>query len=304
MSKFSHIGASLSVIEKLMKSGNPIDGIVEADADWLGSGLTTSYALPEELDVGLRRLAQLTGRDASWWLNRLLFNALKGRALLDQIEPLTYKLVAGNISGQLLFSESVQLSGYLANLIKGLSAEVAVSESEYVLALVTRSLYGVLGQDAERLLSSLKGAEEAVLKIWLPESVHSASQKLALSWNMSTSDVLRNILLEHLVGRLGFLNAVVDRCWLQKRRDYVSLEKNEVMFSKRISHDGKPTRRILSISKFGKSTVNKKLWCPLPVREELTRISKEQGLTASDYARGTIAAYIFGKNFQLDCTKK
>ena len=263
--------------------------------EWLERLAPAQVEFPDEVVDGLKAITLLTGRDAEWWLNRLLFIALKGRLQLEEIEPLRYKLGASEIPSDFRRLEPLRISTHLTDVLASSAFRADLRKDEFLFTIIRSSIFGVSSSDTSHVPPRFDGPDEASLKIWLPVSVHTAVTQLASHWSLSVSDVLRNLLLEHLVGRLGLLRIVGSGHWMLRRRHKSSDGVEEIMFSKRQVADDEFRRRSYGVATFGKSTVNIKLWCPFVLRDGLAQAATSHGLPLSDYVRLVTTGYVFGQ---------
>jgi hypothetical protein len=263
--------------------------------EWLEQLEPAQAEFSDEVVDGLEAMRQLTGREAEWWLNRLLFVALKGRLQLEEIEPLRYEFCVAEATSPCRKSNTLRVSTHLTDLVASCAQSADLAEDEFLLMTVRRSIFGVSSSDSLEVPSGFDGPDEASLKIWLPVAVHTAVSQLANHWSLSVSDVLRNLLLEHLIGRLGLLQLVIASRWKLRRRMAACDDDGLIMFSRRQRTDETFKRRSYGIAAFGKSTINIKLWCPLALRDGLTYAADSRGFRLSDYVRLVITGYVFGQ---------
>jgi hypothetical protein len=262
--------------------------------DLFGEIAITAIQLPADLLQGLQKIADIAGNEQAWWARRLLFIALRGRVLLEQIEPLKYRFCSNEYPsvGAL---QPVNFSASLIDLLEQDSLLASSSVQVLSEALLNTAVYGSRPAAANEVMAGLHNEDDASIKIWLPELIHEAVVRLATHWDLSSSDVLRNLLLEHLTGRLGYLRAIKNGIWSPRRRTFTLDDRPNIMFSRRARVGNEPGRRVAGIHLYGKSTVNLKLWCPFIMRQHLTLAAQERALPTSEYVREAVAQCLFGK---------
>lgn len=134
---------------------------------------------------------------------------------------------------------------------------------------------------------------DVYIKLWLPEKITTALDRLSVEHEVSRPDVLRWIFFEHVYGRDLFVG-------LQE-----SLKLPQILFSrKRMGRDEvdevQPTARSVDMEYLGKSTEDIKLWLPTPLKDGLQELAKKNKQGLSDYLRAVLARHLFGERFYAE----
>lgn len=127
----------------------------------------------------------------------------------------------------------------------------------------------------------------AYIKVWLPERIESALDRLSVDQRSSRPDVLRAILFQHVYGALTceqFLE------WKRKHDE-------QYFYQSAVPDLDAPlfSRGRASMDALGKSTSNLKFWLPATLKEDLAGIAASNALGISDYVRLTLARILLGE---------
>jgi len=131
--------------------------------------------------------------------------------------------------------------------------------------------------------------DDVWIKIWLPEKLTQALERLSAAHDASRPDVLRALLFEHVYGRQE-LEALI--AWKQRR------DKKAAAFMVRepqVPYPALEGKRSVSIDLFGKATEDIKLFLPRRLKAEIVTLAKTDGLGVSDYVRKTLVRMLLGE---------
>lgn len=139
----------------------------------------------------------------------------------------------------------------------------------------------------------LFSTNDAFIKVWLPDRLTSAIDRLSTVHQSSRPDVLRSILFKHIYGAMAFEGFVDWKHQLDARRRAASASagSSTAQFSPRRS-DG--------IEVLGKSDTNFKFWIPAKLKQDLSLLAKADGLGISDYVRKVLVRVLLGERFFYD----
>lgn len=143
------------------------------------------------------------------------------------------------------------------------------------------------GEDWEQM-----NIDDAVVKIWLPDSLDDCLSLLSERFEQSKSDLARNGLMVHLYGCYVFEQLVANRMWKLTRRVEKELEVRYNMQGMPALDDAP---RPAFIKAYGKSTRDLKVWMPRRLKDGLSKLAIESGVTLSEYMRRALAAYYLGR---------
>ena len=147
---------------------------------------------------------------------------------------------------------------------------------------------------------SVFAANDAVIKLWLPERLTLSLDTMSGSQGMSRPDVLRWLLFEHVYGRPALEQL---KAWKRKkdaeaaeahRRAADQAVDSRVRFSPRRCVQAE---RTITAQLLGKSVEDLKLWLPLPLKLQLDTLAKMEDLGLSDYLRKTLVRILLGEAF-------
>ncbi len=140
---------------------------------------------------------------------------------------------------------------------------------------------------------------DACVKLWLPERLTKALDRLSAEHDTSRPDVLRRLFFEHVYGMESF----DELCEWKRRRDEEA--KLAVLIEERFDYASgdrfSPRRN--TIDMFGKATEDFKLWLPSPIHKELVTLAQADGMGLSDYLRKSLVRILLGERIYLDWQK-
>lgn len=270
-------------------------------ADWFSRYVAgpaeRRVAVGDLASEGLQSLSELSGADPSWWCHRLLLMHAHGRMRLEQVEPLSEgrrrraaaKMPAVNLCG-------VPLALY--HDLEGLARQAGKPLPEYVVSVVVGAVWGSVPRGTQPDLGAAEwDSDDVSMKVWLPEEIEQMVGHLAQHFQSANSDVVRNLLICHLVGRLGYDEAVKSNAWRPVRRgsDFEvpsfsrSGDAQDALFPR-----SAPARRTAFIAAHGKSTEAFRFWLPQPMKSLLRELALAQELRLSEYVRRVVAEALTG----------
>jgi len=145
-----------------------------------------------------------------------------------------------------------------------------------------------------------KGFEsnDASLKLWLPEKMIAALDRLSVEHEVSRPDILRWMFFEHVYGRDLFAR-LLDHSRIKFSRNAVP------MFCRKSNEEAEvpetlPTARSVDLEYLGKSTEDFKLWLPTRLKVALQELADNYKRPLSDYLRTVLARHLFGEKFYLE----
>jgi hypothetical protein len=159
---------------------------------------------------------------------------------------------------------------------------------------------------------SVFGRNDACIKLWLPEKLTDALDSLSNTHGMSRPDGLRWLLFEHVYGRAAFERL---REWkrqqdelerqrreelrrqeeVRRQNEQLQRDRPEVRYSPARANFDAP--RTVTATLLGKSQEDFKLWLPVPLKAELDKLARMEGLPLSDYMRKTLVRILLGEAF-------
>ena len=140
---------------------------------------------------------------------------------------------------------------------------------------------------------------DVYIKLWLPERLTDALDRLSAKHDSSRPDLLRRIFFVHVYGVEVFealvewkrrQDEVLPAILMSRRRGPVMAGEPKMQFS----------NRSITIEKFGKASEDFKLWLPNPLKREIELLAKADELGVSDYARKTLVRVLLGERVFLD----
>jgi hypothetical protein len=246
---------------------------------------------------GLQALSELSGADPSWWCHRLLLMYTHGRLRLEQVEPLSEgrrRRAAAKMSAANLCEVPLALYQDL----EGLARRAGKPLPEYVVSVAVGAIWGSVPRGRQPDLGAAEwGSDDVSMKVWLPEEIEQMVGHLAQHFQSTNSDVVRNLLICHLVGRLGYERAVKSNAWrpVRRGRDFEvpsfsrSSGAQDALFPR-----SAPARRTAFIAAHGKSTEAFRFWLPQPMKSLLSELALAQDLRLSEYVRRVVAEALIG----------
>lgn len=270
-------------------------------ADWVSRYVAgpaeRRLAVGDLASEGLQALSELSGADPSWWCHRLLLMHTHGRMRLEQVEPLSEgrrrraaaKMLAANLCG---------VPFALYQDLEALARREGKPLPEYVISVAVDAVWGSVPRGRQPHLGAAEwGSDDVSMKVWLPEEIEQMVDHLARHFQSANSDVVRNLLICHLVGRLGYDQAVKSNAWRPVRR---GRDFEVPSFSRSSAAEGvlsprsDPAPRTAFIAAHGKSTEAFRFWLPQPMKSLLSELAVAQELRLSEYTRRVVAAALIG----------
>lgn len=147
---------------------------------------------------------------------------------------------------------------------------------------------------------SVFASNDACIKVWLPEKLMEALDRMSGATGQSRPDVLRWLLFEHVYGRPAFETL---KSWklqqdeiARRQREAAAAELPPVVarFSPMRSF---PAERTVTAQLLGKSAEDFKLWLPAVLKREWQNLATLETLGLSDYLRKTLVRILFGETF-------
>jgi len=136
---------------------------------------------------------------------------------------------------------------------------------------------------------------EACLKLWLPESITRALDRVSVAHDASRPDVLRALLFEHVYGRQELDGLIA---WKRQQdaeaRRALEADEGRMLREPQAEYGGIP-ERIASIELFGKATEDIKLWLPQLLKDDLGLLAKQERMRLSDYIRKALVRMLLGE---------
>jgi len=134
---------------------------------------------------------------------------------------------------------------------------------------------------------------DVFIKVWLPERLTHAIDRLSAEHQSSRPDVMRSILFQHIYGVIvyeGFVEWKHQQDALE-RETSASAEPSTAQFSR---------PRTQSIEVLGKSDSNFKFWVSAKLKKDLTLLAHANTLGISDYVRRVLVRVLLGERFFAD----
>ena len=143
--------------------------------------------------------------------------------------------------------------------------------------------------DLATLNFSVFQVNDACIKLWLPERLTAALDRLSVKHDTSRPDVLRRLLFEHVFGMEAFIELTA---W-KKRQEALRAEQAEQPMVLR-------SKRNLNIEMFGKASEDFKLWLPARLKAEIETLAKFERMGVSDYLRKTLVRLLLGEREHMN----
>lgn len=138
---------------------------------------------------------------------------------------------------------------------------------------------------------------DACVKLWLPERLTKALDRLSAEHDASRPDVLRRLFFEHVYGREAFQDLVAwKRRHDEEARRAAQLEAEDLD----MASPPRESARWHAIDRFGKASEDFKLWLPTQLQAELVKLAKADGMGLSDYLRKSLVRILLGERVFLD----
>lgn len=125
---------------------------------------------------------------------------------------------------------------------------------------------------------------DAVMKVWLPQTLSERVNWLSIHSETSRPDVLRALMYEHVYGRVAYESL---KTAVAKKRA-IPIEDSGVRFSRARHTD-------VDLEYLGKSLDDFKLHLPARLKTDLESIAKQHGLTPSSYTRKLLVQQLLGE---------
>jgi predicted DNA-binding protein len=135
------------------------------------------------------------------------------------------------------------------------------------------------------------GINDVSIKLWLPEKMTAALDRLSVEHEVSRPDILRWMFFEHVYGRDVFAGLL----------EHTRLEVPK--YSRKVGSEFQrtvPTARSIDLEYLGKSTEDFKLWLPTRLKAALQELADNYQRPLSDYLRSVLARHLFGEKFYLE----
>lgn len=147
---------------------------------------------------------------------------------------------------------------------------------ESVSRLATQSTLAKSAED----LAVFRPSCWVAMKVWLPEPVDIALRQLAEHGFQSRSDFIREALFVYVYGRYTFEQMKLQDDGLF----YLAPRESQVLFSR--SQNRTPS--------LGKNSINYKVWLPNKLRDDLSTLASEAGITLSHFVREALISALLG----------
>ena len=269
-------------------------------ARWRALHLEAPYDHPLPLDArvasGLRALAEVAGGMASWWGCALLRLHLHGRLRVEQVDPIVRRRRHA-AHGSRLDSQGLWVPAALFDELSTLAARQGRPVAACAHELLQTELFGSLPEEAQPDLRAADWqADTASSKVWLPARVEDGLGLLADYLTVARSDVVRNLLLCHLIGRLRYAIAAADGSWTVCRR---GTDVDRVLFDISENPTAEPpppprAPRTAFIAAQGKSVRAFRFFLPLPMKHALHRSAEHVGMRLSHHLRHLVLSALHG----------
>jgi hypothetical protein len=132
------------------------------------------------------------------------------------------------------------------------------------------------------------------IKLWLPEKLTTALDRMSAVHETSRPDVLRRLFFEHVYGIEAFMALMA---WKKQQDDGARRAQLGVMGTVPEIKRSPPRT---NIQMFGKATEDFKFWLPSPLKREIQILSKTNQLGVSDYLRKTLVRLLLGERVYMN----
>jgi len=269
-------------------------------ARWSEWHLEAPHVHPLSLDTrvaaGLRAMAEVAGGEASWWGCTLLRLHLYGRLRVEQIDPIIRRR-RHTAHGSKLDSQGMWLPAALFDDLSALAARQGRPAAVLALEALRAQLFGSLPETARPDLRATHWqADTTSSKVWLPARVDDSLGLLAEYLTVARSDVVRNHLLCHLMGRIRYAVAAADGSWTVCRRDPGVVDVLFQLTKDRPPHPPPPPRapRTAFIAAQGKSVRAFRLFLPPAMKHALQWSADQAGMRLSHHLRHLVLYALHG----------
>lgn len=267
---------------------------------WRELHLEAPHVHPLSLDTrvaaGLRAMAEVAGGEASWWGCTLLRLHLHGRLRVEQTDPIVRRRRHAAY-GSKLDSQGLWVPAALLDALSALAARQGRPAAACALEALRTQLFGSLPEEAQPDLRAKHWESDTTSsKVWLPARVDDSLGLLAEYLTVARSDVVRNLLLCHLMGRIRYAVAAADGSWTVCRRDPGVVE---VLFSRSRDRPPQPpppprAPRTAFIAAQGKSVRAFRLFLPPAMKHALQWSADQAGMRLSHHLRHLVLSSLHG----------
>lgn len=132
------------------------------------------------------------------------------------------------------------------------------------------------------------------IKLWLPEKLTTALDRMSTDYETSRPDVLRRLFFEHVYGIEAFMALMA---WKKQQDEEARRAK---LFVMETVPEAMFSRKRTNIQMFGKATEDFKFWLPNPLKREIQILSKTNQLGVSDYLRKTLVRLLLGERTYMN----
>lgn len=187
------------------------------------------------------------------------------------------------------------------SVLKGMSVENLAGQllMTHLVGLLNPQLASVSVVDPS---GELIRTDDESLKIWMPDAVERKIDLLAQQHELTKSDVVRNVLLLHVYGRIRYEQWTQEGSWRPKRKstktEALSYREGDALFSRgRAPHDDSPAspgdgRRREFIREYGKSNGDMRVFMPGLLKRSLQQLADAARIPISEYCRNTLVKVI------------
>jgi hypothetical protein len=271
-------------------------------ARWRALHLEAPHDHPLPLDArvasGLRALAEVAGGMASWWGCTLLRLHLHGRLRVEQVDPIVRRRRHA-AHGSRLDSQGLWIPAALFDELSTPAMRQGRPVAESAHEVLWTQLFGSLPEESQPDLHAADWQADTVSsKVWLPARVEDGLGLLADYLTVARSDVVRNLLLCHLIGRLRYAIAAADGSWTVCRRD---TDVDRVLFDITENPAAEPpppppprAPRTAFIAAQGKSVRAFRFFLPPPMKHALHRSAEHVGMRLSHHLRHLVLSALHG----------
>jgi len=297
-----------------MSVHSPLLGLPRPGAPW-----TDSKVLVVPIELPAAAVPQIEWLSGRWSLefatiaSDILVAATSGRYVLAQLtshrlQPQQPPRVPGTeVLSLSLLSESAHRLRLAAARLR---TNAAAAGGMLILGhLEGQRLLPLTDPVTAKLEGDLPMRDDASWTIWLPEGLHDKIDALASHQELTKSDVIRNGLLLHAVGRTQFERWTSEGSWRPKRKasrdELQAFRAGDVRFSRGRpppSADGdaatqpspppSPGRRADFIRQHGKSEMATRVFLPTWLKSRLEALAGQARLPASEYGRRVLSTLI------------
>jgi len=272
------------------------------------------FIVPDNFDNAFKELSQLTGYPRALWFEALLTLDLKGRLWHERSMPLSVWLKVNSESPSQADIDDKEYGfpcGWM-HLLKSNNTTDNHQIGAEVAKILEGQLWGAEFKSIETVKSDIGWQFYSnFISVWIAESIRSDMLALANHFSMTISDLIRNALLGHLFGRLGFEKLVKTNLWrpivrgdnldlpaFSKRERDSNTEPIEITLeAKKMDDVQEGLSRPERIKSIGKSDNAIKVWLPEPMKTALAEHASNAKLPVSQYCRNICLSMLYGRNY-------